>query len=133
MKMKYLFISLSLILISVVIIFSNCIKINKKNIDSDFNRRQNLYKTNIFNYIRACNLEKHWYNNKNIKTKNDLEKIILKYSIVKSINPNDSMWGYNYKLKENEKMIQYLLFKTEPLDVVYDKYNTIIAIYTSYE
>jgi len=30
------------------------------------------------------------------------------------------MWGRDYVLKPDERMIQYLIFAKEPLDVVFD-------------
>jgi hypothetical protein len=104
-----------------------------ENGDSEVLRRESLYKTNNLNYYFALYLESKWNKDKNLKTKKDLEKYVLKWSVVRTISPKDSMWGSGYKLKENERMVQYLILKTEPLDVVFDDKDNIIIIYTSYE
>jgi hypothetical protein len=50
-----------------------------------------------------------------------------------SINPKDSLWGRNYSLKPGERMVQYLIFGKEPLDVVFDRQSRVVIIFTSYE
>ena len=49
------------------------------------------------------------------------------------IAPSNSMWGWSYVLKPEERMIQYRVFAKEPLDVVLDRESRIVAAFTSYE
>jgi len=42
-------------------------------------------------------------------------------------------WGRDHVLEDGQRMIRYLIFSKEPLDVVYNPDGTIDAIYTSYE
>ncbi len=51
----------------------------------------------------------------------------------RSIAPSNSMWGRDYVLKPDERMIQYLIFSKEPLDVVFDRESRVVAAFTSYE
>ena len=50
-----------------------------------------------------------------------------------AIVPSNSMWGSTYTLKPGERMIQYLVFAKEPLDVVFDRESRVVAAFTSYE
>lgn len=90
-----------------------------------------LTSTGITAYIFALVLEERW-NKAQPKTRNELEQYLYLYS-TKTILPSQSMWGWNYELKDDEKMVQYLLLWKAPLDVVYDSNDNIRAIYTSYE
>ena len=84
-------------------------------------------------YLYALHLESKW-SKADPKTKVDMEKYLHFYSL-QEIQPKDSMWGSGYALKDGERMMQYRILwnKNCPLDVVYDKDDTISAIYTSYE
>jgi hypothetical protein len=82
-------------------------------------------------YFWALHLEAKW-NAANPKTKAQLESFLSLYS-EHEIQTSQSMWGHDYQLQPGERMIQYRLLYTEPLDVVYTSSNTIVAIYTSYE
>lgn len=84
-------------------------------------------------YLYALHLESKW-SKADPKTKVDMEKYLHFYSL-REIQPKDSMWGNGYELKDGERMMQYCILwnKNCPLDVVYDKDDTIRAIYTSYE
>ena len=87
--------------------------------------------TGVTAYIFALILEERW-NKAQPKTRNELEQYLYLYS-TKTILPSQSMWGWNYELKNDEKMVQYLLLWKAPLDVVYDSNDNIRMIYTSYE
>jgi len=63
----------------------------------------------------------------------DLERRLLAFYTKNPIEPTDSMWGRGHELTHGQKMIQYLIFGKEPLDVVYSDQGSIEAIYTSYE
>ncbi len=82
-------------------------------------------------YIYAGYLESKWVA-ASPQTQSDLEKVLNLYS-KHSIDPKDSMWGYDYVLKNDEKMIQYLILWKAPLDVVYNRNDEIKRIFTSYE
>jgi hypothetical protein len=82
-------------------------------------------------YLYALHLESKWAP-ANPQTKLELENYLSLYS-TREIEPAESMWGENYVLQDNEKMIQYRILWSAPLDVVYDKQNNIVNIYTSYE
>ncbi|HTJ00037.1 MAG TPA: hypothetical protein VL527_14240 [Dongiaceae bacterium] len=66
------------------------------------------------------------------KTKAELEACLSLYS-ERQIQVAQSLWGRDYPLQPGERMVQYRLLYVEPLDVVYTRSNTIVAIYTSYE
>jgi hypothetical protein len=82
-------------------------------------------------YLWALHLEARWHP-ANPTTKAQLESFLSLYS-EHEIQTSQSMWGHDYQLQAGERMIQYRLLYTEPLDVVYTSSNTIVAIYTSYE
>ena len=82
-------------------------------------------------YTYALHLEEKW-SKANPQSKLELERHLSLYS-EKQINPFESLWGRDYQLKENERMIQYNILWDAPLDVVYDNNDKIIRIYTSYE
>ncbi len=82
-------------------------------------------------YIYAVHLEDKW-EKANPKTKPELEKFLDHYS-THIIEPSESLWGSGYELRKNERMVQYLILWSMPLDVVYDNEDNIKAIYTSYE
>ncbi len=84
-------------------------------------------------YLYARHLESQW-SKAAPKTKADLEEYLHFYSM-REIQPQDSIWGKGHELKAGERMLQYgiLWNKNCPLDVVYDKDDQVIAIYTSYE
>jgi hypothetical protein len=82
-------------------------------------------------YLYAVYLEDQWMLAKP-KTKAELEVFLHCYS-TQVIQPSESLWGNGYKLRKNERMVQYLILWNAPLDVVYDSENNIKAIYTSYE
>ena len=82
-------------------------------------------------YFYASYLENQW-RSADPKVKSDLEKYLHFYS-ERIIEPKSSMWGRNYVLAENEKMVQYLILWSQPLDVVYDDRDNIKMIFTSYE
>lgn len=82
-------------------------------------------------YVWASLLESKWYP-ANPKTKAELESYLSLYSR-HDIQPSHSDWGRDHQLKPGERMTQYLLLWSAPLDVVYSSNDTIVAIYTSYE
>ncbi len=82
-------------------------------------------------YFWASYLESRW-SPANPRTKSELESFLSLYS-KREIQPSESDWGRNHKLKPGEHMTQYLLCWSQPLDVVYRSDDTIVTIYTSYE
>lgn len=82
-------------------------------------------------YLYALHLESQW-NPAGPQAKKELEKYLSLYS-TREIKPVESMWGKYYKLKHDERMIQYLILWDAPLDVVYDDGDNIKALFTSYE
>ena len=82
-------------------------------------------------YLYALYLESNW-SKVNPTSRAGLEKYLHLYS-TREISPSESNWGRDYKLGEGERMVQYLILWKEPLDVVYDKDENIMVIYTSYE
>jgi hypothetical protein len=82
-------------------------------------------------YLWALHLESKWQAAKPT-TMAGLESNLSLYS-KRDIAPAQSGWGQNHKLLPGERMTQYLLLWSAPLDVVYTSDNTIVAIYTSYE
>ena len=90
-----------------------------------------LISTGFLAYIYAVHLEEQWIN-ADTKTKAELE-IFLHYYSTSVIKPSESLWGNRHKLRNGERMVQYLILWSMPLDVVYDSKNNIKAIYTSYE
>ena len=82
-------------------------------------------------YLWASLLESKWYP-ANPKTKAELESYLSLYA-QHDIQPLHSDWGRNHQLKPGERMTQYLLLWSAPLDVVYSSNDMIVAIYTSYE
>jgi hypothetical protein len=84
-----------------------------------------------FAYIYAIYLESKWAP-AHPKTRVGLEKYLHLYS-VRTIQPSQSQWGNHYNLADNERMVQYLILWSAPLDVVYDRNDNIVQIFTSYE
>jgi hypothetical protein len=82
-------------------------------------------------YLWALHLEAKW-RPANPKTKAQLESFLSLYA-KREIQTSQSMWGGEHQLLPGERMIQYRLLYSAPLDVVYTRSNTIVAIYTSYE
>lgn len=82
-------------------------------------------------YFWALHLESKWQPAKPA-TMAGLESHLSLYS-KRDIAPARSDWGRNHKLLPGERMTQYLLLWSAPLDVVYTSDNLIVTIYTSYE
>jgi hypothetical protein len=82
-------------------------------------------------YFWALHLESKWSAAKPT-TKAQLESCLSLYT-QRDIQPTQSAWGKDYKLGPGERMTQYRLLYSAPLDVVYSSSNTIVAMYTSYE
>jgi len=82
-------------------------------------------------YMWASHLEFKW-SPAQPKTRSELEPYLSLYS-QRDIQPVQSEWGGNHVLEAGERMTQYLLLWSAPLDVVYSSNDTIVAIYTSYE
>ena len=82
-------------------------------------------------YMWASHLESRWHP-ANPKTKVELESYLSLYS-QHDILPSQSDWGRSHELHPGERMTQYLLLWTAPLDVVYSSNDMVLAIYTSYE
>jgi hypothetical protein len=81
-------------------------------------------------YIYCTLLEQSWIG---CKTKSQLERRLLCIYTTRQIDPKDSPWGHEYQLNNGERMIRYLIFNKEPLDVVYGSNDEVIVIFTSYE
>jgi hypothetical protein len=82
-------------------------------------------------YVWASHLEAKW-RPADPKTKAELESFLSLYS-KRDMQPAQSEWGHDYKLQAGERMTQYLLLWSAPLDIVYSSNNTVVMIYTSYE
>jgi len=84
-------------------------------------------------YPYALYLESRWLP-ANPKTKQELEKHLHLY-YTRPIDPKESMWGSDFHLADNQRMIQYCILWNRrcPLDVVYDSRDNIVRIFTSYE
>ena len=65
-------------------------------------------------------------------TEIELERTLSFYSKHK-IEPEESLWGNKYEMKEGESMVQYLILWRTPLDIVYDKDKNIVRFFRSYE
>ena len=85
----------------------------------------------VIPYFYACHLERSW-SKAQPTTRAELEKYLHLYS-TRQILPSESNWGKDYKLGGGERMVQYLILWNAPLDVVYNKDDRIMEIYTSYE
>lgn len=81
-------------------------------------------------YLYCLAREKSW---SAAKTEAELDRRMWAFYSKRSIAPSNSSWGWSYTLKPDERMIQYLIFSKEPLDVVLDGQSRIVAIFTSYE
>jgi len=82
-------------------------------------------------YFYALYLESKWEPARP-KTKAELESYLHCYAET-VINPKTSLWGWDYVLKPHERMVQYAILWSQPLDVVYDDKDRVVRIYTSYE
>ncbi|MEO5715363.1 MAG: hypothetical protein ABIT37_17930 [Luteolibacter sp.] len=89
------------------------------------------YLVNVVPYFWAGHLEAKW-TAAHPKTRVEMESY-LSLCTMREIQPAQSGWGRNHPMQDGDKMIQYLLFWTQPLEVVYDKNDRMIASYTSYE
>ena len=67
------------------------------------------------------------------KTEAELDRRMFAFYTKRSIEPSESMWANSYPLKPSERMIQYLVFSKDPLDVVFDGQSRVVAAFTSYE
>ena len=81
-------------------------------------------------YIYCLAREKSWLA---AKTEAELDGRMWALCTKRPLAPSDSMWGRSYVLKPDERMIQYLIFAKEPLDVVIDRESRVVAAFTSYE
>ena len=81
-------------------------------------------------YLWALHLESKW-RPANPQTRAELESMLSLYT-KSDITPEQSGWGRDHKLQSGERMTQYSLLGA-PLDVVYNRDNSIVAIFTSYE
>lgn len=67
------------------------------------------------------------------KTEGELVASLPVFRSEMEITPAVPGWGSSHKLEEGDRMIRYLIFGKEPLDVVYASDGTVDAVYTSYE
>ena len=87
--------------------------------------------TGCGSYFYASYLESRW-SKADPKTKIELEKYLHLYS-ERIFDPKTSLWGHDRKMAGDERMVQYLILWSQPLDVVYDDHDRVRMIYTSYE
>ena len=83
-----------------------------------------------FSYLYCLAAQDSWLA---AKTERELDGRIRVYYTKNSIVPKQSMWGWHYSLRPGERMVQYLIFGKEPLDVVFDSDSHVIVAFTSYE
>jgi hypothetical protein len=81
-------------------------------------------------YFYCLAREKAWLA---AKTESELDRRMWAFYSKRPILPSNSMWGDNYVLQPGERMVQYLVFGKEPLDVVLDGESRVVAAFTSYE
>jgi hypothetical protein len=67
------------------------------------------------------------------KTEAELDSRMWTFFTKRSIAPSNSMWGRDHVLKPDKRMVQYLVFAKEPLDVVFDRESRVVVTFTSYE
>lgn len=67
------------------------------------------------------------------RTEAELDGRVGAFYTKQSISPKESLWGKDCQLKPGERMVQYLVFGREPLDVVFDRQSRAVAVFTSYE
>ena len=82
-------------------------------------------------YFWALHLESKWVP-AHPKNRAEMESHLSLYSM-REIQPAQSGWGSKHEMHEGDKMVQYMIFWSQPLEVVYDKGDRMIASYTSYE
>ena len=84
-------------------------------------------------YLYALHLEKQW-TAANPETRAELEHF-LRLCSVKEIQASDAPWSHYYHVQEGERVFRYsiLWHPYVPLDVVYDRNETIRQIFTTYE
>jgi len=67
------------------------------------------------------------------KTEEELVASLPVFRSEREISPEVPGWGGNHRLRAGDRMIRYLIFGKEPLDVVYASDGRVDAVYTSYE
>jgi hypothetical protein len=82
-------------------------------------------------YLYALHLEGQWTRARP-KTMAQFESHLSLYS-KRGVQPSASGWAPDYKLKDGEKMVQYTILGAADMEVVYDKYDNVVTIITSYE
>ena len=83
-----------------------------------------------FSYLYCLAREDAWIS---ARTEGELEARLPLFRSETEITPKVPGWGSNHKLEDGDRMIRYLIFGKEPLDVVYSSDGTVDAMYTSYE
>jgi hypothetical protein len=86
--------------------------------------------TTPLSYLYCLARENSWLA---AKTEAQLDSRMWAFYTKRSIAPSNSMWGWSYTLKPDERMVQYLIFDKEPLDVVFDRQSRVVVAFTSYE
>ena len=81
-------------------------------------------------YLYCCMRENAWLSAQDQK---QLESRIVAPHEQAEISPSQSSWGRDHQMKSGQRMVQYLIFGKEPLDVVYNSDDSIDTIFTSYE
>lgn len=64
--------------------------------------------------------------------KEKVEDILFLYSS-RPISIEDSLWGKEYALKNDESCWQYNILWKEPIDVVYNNNSQVVKIFASFE
>ena len=67
------------------------------------------------------------------KTEGELVASLPIFRSEMEITPKVAGWGMNHQMEDGDRMIRYLIFGKEPLDVVYASDGRVEAVYTSYE
>jgi membrane protein YdbS with pleckstrin-like domain len=83
-----------------------------------------------FTYLYCLAAQDSWLA---AKTERELDGRIGVFHTKHTITPTQSMWGHTYSLGPGERMVQYLIFGKEPLDVVFDTESRVVVAFTSYE
>jgi hypothetical protein len=66
-------------------------------------------------------------------TEHELESRMMAFYSKSAILPSQSYMGRGHVMKSGQRMIRYVIFAKEPLDIVYNSDDTIAAFYVSYE
>ena len=88
-----------------------------------------LYATGL-SYIYCSFREGSWKKATNVR---DLESRLFAFYSKRSILPEQSYMGRDHVITPGQCMTRYLIFDKEPLDIVYNKDDSVAGFYVSYE